>query len=178
MVSPSDLLINEISNAIPSNYFIDLADILFLITLLVVIDVFTRVSSEVVRYNHDTRRNNTVVNIILGILYRAWGTVNGKRYLLSKRFIYGICIKTMLIYLPMLILSCFIWLLPDRITICDLRIDETLSNILLITPIISEWFSIIENIQELYSQNNKMLDGVASVFSKLGYLLKWLVDKT
>lgn len=165
-----DFILGELMRRVPTNYFNDLADVISLITFLVIIDVITRMTSEVIRYNNDAGYSNTFFNVLLGFMYRGWRELDNKRYLLSKRFLYGICIKCMFIYSIIMAFSFLIYLLPSRIVLFDTHINQTISDILLLTPLVSEWFSIVENIQSIsYTQ--------LRVFNYAKDLIKWVIKE-
>ena len=66
--------------------------------------------------------------------------------------------------------SFLIYLLPSRIVLFDTHINQTISDILLLTPLVSEWFSIVENIQSIsYTQ--------LRVFNYAKDLIKWVIKE-
>ena len=164
------MITNELIESIPATYYTDVVDIVFLTTLIIIFDIISRMFCEVLRYNNDAGIDNTILNIILTFFWRAWGRLNDKRYLLSDKFSKGISYKVFALYTPILLFSWIIYLLPDSISLVGVRVDKFVSDIMLMTPIIIEGFSIIENLNDISQTNKKYVEKIAA-------FIKLIVDK-
>mgnify|MGYP000324936737 CR=1 FL=1 len=123
---------------------------IFTSVILVFVDTFLRVLVEARNYNLATKREVTIKNTILAILWRGW-EINGKpnRFLVSGKLRADMTKKLVKSY-PWLFLLAFILLaLPDVVVPVLGRVDVFLCTLLYLIPIFIELASCVENMIEL-----------------------------
>lgn len=126
---------------------------IFTTVILVFIDTVLRVLVEARNYNLATKREVTIKNTILAILWRGWATVEidgkTKRFLVSGKLRADMTKKLVKSY-PWLFLLAFILLtLPDVVVPVLGRVDVFLCTLLYLIPIFIELASCVENMIEL-----------------------------
>ena len=126
---------------------------IFTTVILVFIDTILRVLVEARNYNLATKREVTIKNTILAILWRGWAVVEvdgkPKRFLVSGKLRADMTKKLVKSY-PWLFLLAFILLtLPDVVVPVLGRVDVFLCTLLYLIPIFIELASCVENMIEL-----------------------------
>ncbi|MCI5707874.1 hypothetical protein, partial [Veillonella caviae] len=116
---------------------------------------------EVLRYNLDNGRQNTVVNCLTTLLWYGWGRGNctnehgeSKRYLMSERLRSDLLTKLCVQYPAWMILSVVFISLPDiPIPSTEMYLDHVFAVLFMAIPFLSECWSIIENLREIVEDN-------------------------
>lgn len=154
-------LINEVITKIllgvSHAHLVDMGVVVILTTTLVFIDATQRVAIEVLRYNLDNGRQNTVVNCITTLLWYGWGRGTytnehgeSKRYLMSERLRGDLLIKLCIQYPAWMLLSIIFVSLPDiPIPTTELFADQVFAFVFMAIPFLSECWSILENLREI-----------------------------
>jgi hypothetical protein len=155
-------LINEILTSviegISHEHIVDMGVVCILTTLLLFIDATQRVAAEVLRYNKDNHRRNTVINLTTTLLWYGWGrgryvdfkTGSHKRYLMSERLRSDLLIKLCVQYPAWMMLSVIFISLPDiKIPSTEIYLDHIFAFMFMIIPFLAECWSIIENLREI-----------------------------
>ena len=126
---------------------------IFTTVILVFIDTILRVLVEARNYNLATKREVTIKNTILAILWRGWATVeiNGKhkRFLVSGKLRADMTKKLVKSYPWLFLLSFILLTLPDVEVPVLGKIDVFLSTLMYLIPIFIELASCVENMIEL-----------------------------
>ena len=126
---------------------------IFTSIILVFIDTFLRVLVEARNYNLATKREVTVKNTLLAILWRGWTVVkiNGKhkRFLVSGKLRADMTKKLVKSYPWLFLLSFILLALPDVEVPILGRVDIFLCRLLYLVPIFIELASCVENMIEL-----------------------------
>ena len=158
-------LINEVITKIllgvSHAHLVDMGVVVILTTTLVFIDATQRVAIEVLRYNLDNGRQNTVVNCITTLLWYGWGRGTytnehgeSKRYLMSERLRSDLLTKLCVQYPAWMILSVVFISLPDiPIPSTEMYLDHVFAVLFMAIPFLSECWSIIENLREIVEDN-------------------------
>jgi hypothetical protein len=175
-------LINEILTfvieGISHEHIVDMGVVCILTTLLLFIDATQRVATEVLRYNKDNHRRNTVINLATTLLWYGWGrgryvdatTGLKRRYLMSERLRSDLLTKLCVQYPAWMILSIVFISLPDiPIPNTEFFLDHIFANIFMLIPFLSECWSIIENLREIVE--DKLID-FKEVFSYVIEIIK------
>lgn len=170
-------LINEILltliNGISHEHVVDMGVIIILTTALLFVDATQRVATEVLRYNKDNDRTNSVLNLITTLMWYGWGrgkylnkeTNESKRYLMSERLRGDLLIKLCVQYPAWMLLSVIFVSLPDiQIPNTEIYLDHLFAFVFMLIPFLSECWSIIENLRELVEDD---LIDFNKVYSKL-----------
>lgn len=152
----NDILIMLISGASHA-HLVDMGVVVILTTTLVFIDATQRVAIEVLRYNLDNGRQNTVVNCITTLLWYGWGRGTytnehgkSKRYLMSERLRSDLLVKLCIQYPAWMLLSIIFVSLPDiPIPTTELFADQVFAFVFMAIPFLSECWSILENLREI-----------------------------
>ena len=126
---------------------------IFTSVILVFVDTFLRVLVEARNYNLATKREVTVKNTLLAILWRGWAAVEidgkYKRFLVSGKLRADMTKKLVKSY-PWLFLLSFILLSLPNVEVPILgRIDIFLCTVMYLIPIFIELASCVENMIEL-----------------------------
>lgn len=173
-------LINEILTSviegISHEHIVDMGVVCILTTLLLFIDATQRVATEVLRYNKDNHRRNTVINLTTTLLWYGWGrgryvdatTGLKRRYLMSERLRSDLLTKLCVQYPAWMVLSVVFESLPDiPIPNTELFMDHIFSFLFMLIPFFSECWSIIENLRELVEDDlvdfGKVFQGVLEI---------------
>ena len=158
-------LINEVITKIllgvSHAHLVDMGVVVILTTTLVFIDASQRVAIEVLRYNLDNGRKNTVMNCLTTLLWYGWGrgaytNENGesKRYLMSERLRSDLLTKLCVQYPAWMILSVVFISLPYiPIPSTEMYLDHVFAVLFMAIPFLSECWSIIENLREIVEDN-------------------------
>ena len=147
------MLISGVSHA----HLVDMGVVVILTSTLVFIDATQRVAIEVLRYNLDNGRQNTVVNCITTLLWYGWGRGTytnehgeSKRYLMSERLRSDLLVKLCIQYPAWMLLSIIFVSLPDiPIPTTELFADQVFAFVFMTIPFLSECWSILENQREI-----------------------------
>ena len=147
------MLISGVSHA----HLVDMGVVVILTSTLVFIDATQRVAIEVLRYNLDNGRQNTVVNCITTLLWYGWGRGTytnehgeSKRYLMSERLRSDLLVKLCIQYPAWMLLSIIFVSLPDiPIPTTELFADQVFAFVFMTIPCLSECWSILENQREI-----------------------------
>lgn len=155
-------LINEVITKIllgvSHAHLVDMGVVVILTTTLVFIDACQRVAIEVLRYNIDNGRQNTVVNCLTTLLWYGWGrgkyldpaTGKSRRYLMSERLRSDLLTKLCVQYPAWMILSIIFISLPDiPIPSTEMYLDHVFAVLFMAIPFLSECWSILENLREI-----------------------------
>lgn len=150
-------IITKILLGISHNHLVDMGVVVILTTTLVFIDASQRVAIEVLRYNLDNSRKNTVVNCLTTLLWYGWGRGTytnehgeSKRYLMSERLRGDLLIKLCIQYPAWMLLSIIFVSLPDiPIPTTELFADQVFAFVFMAIPFLSECWSILENLREI-----------------------------
>lgn len=150
-------IITKILLGISHNHLVDMGVVVILTTTLVFIDASQRVAIEVLRYNLDNNRKNTVMNCLTTLLWYGWGRGNytnehgeSKRYLMSERLRGDLLIKLCIQYPAWMLLSIIFVSLPDiPIPTTELFADQVFAFVFMAIPFLSECWSILENLREI-----------------------------
>lgn len=173
-------LINEILTfvieGISHEHIVDMGVVCILTTLLLFIDATQRVAAEVLRYNKDNHRRNTVITLTTTLLWYGWGkggyvdatTGLKRRYLMSERLRSDLLTKLCVQYPAWMVLSVVFESLPDiPIPNTELFLDHIFSFLFMLIPFFSECWSIIENLRELVEDDlvdfGKVFQGVLEI---------------
>lgn len=126
---------------------------IFTSVVLVFIDTMLRVLVEARNFNLATKRELTIKNMFLAIIWRGWASVevNGhqRRFLVSGKLRADMTKKLVKSYPWLFLLSFILLTLPDVDIPMLGRIDVFLSTLLYLVPIMVELASIVENMIEL-----------------------------
>ena len=150
-------IITKILLGISHAHLVDMGVVVILTTTLVFIDASQRVAIEVLRYNLDNGRKNTVVNCLTTLLWYGWGRGTytnehgeSKRYLMSERLRGDLLIKLCIQYPAWMLLSIIFVSLPDiPIPTTELFADQVFAFVFMAIPFLSECWSILENLREI-----------------------------
>ena len=144
-------IINEVFNVSEAVLRISLA--IFTSVILVFVDTFLRVLVEARNYNLATKREVTVKNTLLAILWRGWAVVeiNGKykRFLVSGKLRADMTKKLVKSYPWFFLLSFILLTLPDIEVPILGRVDIFLYTSMCLIPIFIELASCVENMIDL-----------------------------
>ena len=153
---------------------------IFTTVILVFIDTILRVLVEARNYNLATKREVTVKNTILAILWRGWAVVeiNGKpkRFLVSGKLRADMTKKLVKSYPWLFLLSFILLTLPDVDIPMLGRIDVFLSTLLYLVPIMVELASIVENMIELEFVESAWFKRAMNLFKELIAFVKSIKD--
>ena len=150
-------VITQILLGVSHAHLVDMGVVVILTTTLVFIDVSQRVAIEVLRYNLDNSRKNTVMNCLTTLLWYGWGRGTytnergeSKRYLMSERLRSDLLVKLCIQYPAWMLLSIIFVSLPDiPIPTTELFADQVFAFVFMAIPFLSECWSIIENLREM-----------------------------
>ena len=152
----NDILIMLISG-VSHEHLVDMGVVVILTTTLVFIDACQRVAIEVLWYNLDNSRKNTVMNCLTTLLWYGWGRGTytnergeSKRYLMSERLRSDLLVKLCIQYPAWMLLSIIFVSLPDiPIPTTELFADQVFAFVFMGVPFLSECWSILENLREI-----------------------------
>lgn len=161
-----DQYLLHFGGAIPPHAIVDVVDAIFLTLILTIIDIGFRILYECIKYNIDTGREGSLKNLIFA-LWRGWKKVNGKRYLVSKNLRQQTVEKLVKTHLVMFIIAISAYLIPDRITVFGVQVDEWVAHVFMMLPILFEIASIIEKIQMIDPKGVKALDKIVVYINKI-----------
>lgn len=126
---------------------------IFTSVILVFVDTFLRVFVEARNYNLATKREVTIKNTLLAILWRGWAVVEidgkKKRFLVSNKLRSDMTKKLVMSYPWLFLLSFILLTLPDVEVPVLGKVDEFLSTLMYLIPIFIELASCVENMIEL-----------------------------
>ena len=151
-------IITKLLEGISHEHIVDMGVVVILTTTLLFIDATQRVAIEVLRYNKDNRRRNTIGNCITTLMWYGWGrgklidltTGKPKRYLMSERLRGDLLTKLCIQYPAWMILSLVFVSLPDiPIPSTELYLDHVFAVLFMAIPFFAECWSIIENLREI-----------------------------
>ena len=147
---------------------------IFTTVILVFIDTILRVLVEARNYNLATKREVTIKNTILAILWRGWAAVEidgkPKRFLVSGKLRADMTKKLVKSY-PWLFLLAFI-LLPDVVVPVLGRVDVFLCTLLYLIPIFIELASCVENMIELELVETRWFKRAIGLFKQIIEFIK------
>lgn len=126
---------------------------IFTSIILVFVDTFLRVFVEARNYNLATKREITIKNTLLAILWRGWAVVEidgkKKRFLVSNKLRADMTKKLVMSYPWLFLLSFILLTLPDVEVPVLGKVDVFLSTLMYLIPIFIELASCVENMIEL-----------------------------
>lgn len=126
---------------------------IFTSIILVFVDTFLRVFVEARNYNLATKREVTIKNTLLAILWRGWAVVEidgkKKRFLVSNKLRADMTKKLVMSYPWLFLLSFILLTLPDVEVPVLGKVDVFLSTLMYLIPIFIELASCVENMIEL-----------------------------
>lgn len=126
---------------------------IFTSVILVFVDTFLRVFVEARNYNLATKREVTIKNTLLAILWRGWAVVEidgkKKRFLVSNKLRSDMTKKLVMSYPWLFLLSFILLTLPDVEVPVLGKVDVFLSTLMYLIPIFIELASCVENMIEL-----------------------------
>lgn len=126
---------------------------IFTSIILVFVDTFLRVFVEARNYNLATKREVTIKNTLLAILWRGWAVVEidgkKKRFLVSNKLRSDMTKKLVMSYPWLFLLSFILLTLPDVEVPVLGKVDVFLSTLMYLIPIFIELASCVENMIEL-----------------------------
>ena len=153
---------------------------IFTTVILVFIDTILRVLVEARNYNLATKREVTIKNTILAILWRGWASVeiNGhqRRFLVSGKLRADMTKKLVKSYPWLFLLSFILLTLPDVDIPMLGRIDVFLSTLMYLMPIMVELASIVENMIELELVETRWFKRAMSLVKDLIAFVKSIKD--
>lgn len=153
---------------------------IFTTVILVFIDTILRVLVEARNYNLATKREVTIKNTILAILWRGWAVVEvdgkPKRFLVSGKLRADMTKKLVKSYPWLFLLSFILLTLPDVDIPMLGRIDVFLSTLMYLVPIMVELASIVENMIELELVETRWFKRAMSLVKELIAFVKSIKD--
>lgn len=153
---------------------------IFTTVILVFIDTVLRVLVEARNYNLATKREVTIKNTILAILWRGWAVVEvdgkPKRFLVSGKLRADMTKKLVKSYPWIFLLSFILLTLPDVDIPMLGRIDVFLSTLMYLVPIMVELASIVENMIELEFVESAWFKRAMSLVKELIAFVKSIKD--
>ncbi|MCF0157922.1 hypothetical protein [Veillonella caviae] len=155
-------ILSKLLAGVSHEHIVDMGVVVILTTALLFVDASQRVAIEVLRYNKDNNRCNTISNCILTLIWYGWGrgkyldpaTGKSRRYLMSERLRSDLLTKLCVQYPAWMILSVVFISLPDiPIPSTEMYLDHVFAVLFMAIPFLSECWSIIENLREIVEDN-------------------------
>lgn len=162
-----DQYLMHLGASIPPHAMVDLVDVIFLTVALTVVDIGLRLLYECIEYNRATNREGTIGNLFIALIWRGWQPVNGKRYLVSKKLRKNTIEKLVKTHVVLLLLAVVAYLIPDRITVFGVQVDEFTAHVFMMLPLLFELSSIIEKIQMIDPDGVKALGRVVNYINEI-----------
>ncbi len=164
-----DDILTMLLSGVSHEYLVSMGVVIILTATLVFVDATQRVAIEVLRYNIDNGRKNTVMNFLTTLVWYGWGRGNytnergeSKRYLMSSRLRSDLLVKLCIQYPAWMLLSVIFVSLPDiPIPTTEIFADQVFAVLFMGIPFLSECWSIIENLREMVEDG---LIGIGKIF--------------
>lgn len=153
---------------------------IFTSVILVFVDTFLRVLVEARNYNLATKREVTIKNTVLAILWRGWAVVEidgkKKRFLVSNKLRSDMTKKLVMSYPWLFLLSFILLTLPDVEVPVLGKIDVFLSTLMYLIPIFIELASCVENMIELELVETRWFKRAIGLFKQVIDFVKSVKD--
>lgn len=154
------------TNAIPTEYVIDIMNTSIFTLCLVLADVLLRICIECLSYLRYKGKPVTPLTMFTTFIWYGWGDIDGKRFLVSKGLRTALILKITMQYPLLFIFSALAFLLPDT-NIAGWRFDHFISFTFLVIPVICEITSIIEKLNILDADIVRMGKGIVNFVKSL-----------
>lgn len=149
---------------------------IFTSIILVFVDTFLRVFVEARNYNLATKREVTIKNTLLAILWRGWAVVEidgkKKRFLVSNKLRSDMTKKLVMSYPWLFLLSFILLTLPDVEVPVLGKVDVFLSTLMYLIPIFIELASCVENMIELELVETRWFKRAIGLFKQIIEFIK------
>lgn len=149
---------------------------IFTSVILVFVDTFLRVFVEARNYNLATKREVTIKNTLLAILWRGWAVVEidgkKKRFLVSNKLRSDMTKKLVMSYPWLFLLSFILLTLPDVEVPVLGKVDVFLSTLMYLIPIFIELASCVENMIELELVETRWFKRAIGLFKQIIEFIK------
>lgn len=149
---------------------------IFTNVILVFVDTFLRVFVEARNYNLATKREVTIKNTLLAILWRGWAVVEidgkKKRFLVSNKLRSDMTKKLVMSYPWLFLLSFILLTLPDVEVPVLGKVDVFLSTLMYLIPIFIELASCVENMIELELVETRWFKRAIGLFKQIIEFIK------